>query len=54
MIDTLLFLGDRFESRVEWSDDQHLIMNLPLDADWAEGAPVFLTFPERHVSVWPS
>jgi len=54
VIDTLLFLGDRFESRVRWGDDQHLIMSLPLDAAWEEGAPVFLTLPERHVSVWPT
>ena len=54
VIDTLLFLGDHFESRVHWGDDQHLIMKLPLDTAWAEGASVYLTFSEQHVSVWPT
>ncbi len=54
VIDTLLFLGDRFESRMQCANGEHLVMSLPLNIAWAEGASVALTFPERHVSIWPA
>ena len=54
VIDTLLFLGDRFESRMQCANSKHLVMNLPLNVAWSEGASVALTFPEQHVSIWPA
>ncbi len=54
VVDTVLFLGDRYQSRVNCDCGEHVVVSLPLGITCEEGALVALTFPERHVSIWPA
>jgi ABC-type Fe3+/spermidine/putrescine transport system ATPase subunit len=54
VISTLLFIGDRFEARVElsWGDD--IFLYLPPDDRWREGQPVAMRFAPHELHVWPA
>ena len=53
VISTLLFVGDRFEARIElpWGDDVSLY--LPPDDRWREGLPVAMRLAPHDLQVWP-
>jgi ABC-type Fe3+/spermidine/putrescine transport system ATPase subunit len=52
-IEALLFVGDRFECRIQVADER-LFFYLPRTGSWHEGQKVSLTFPREAVSLWPS
>ena len=54
VIDTLLFVGDRYEARVTIDGAQRIILLLARGREWKEGQAVALTFPPEAVSVWPA
>ena len=53
-IDTLLFVGDRFEARVALGGEQRVLLLLPRTHTWREGQRLQLGFPPDLVSVWPA
>ena len=53
VIDALLFVGDRYETRVSLGGEQRIVLLLPRSREWKEGQPVSLAFPPDTVSVWP-
>jgi ABC-type Fe3+/spermidine/putrescine transport system ATPase subunit len=53
-IETLLFVGDRYEARVRLGGDQRILLPLPRARAWREGQPVQLDFPPDLVTVWPT
>jgi ABC-type Fe3+/spermidine/putrescine transport system ATPase subunit len=54
VIDTLLFVGDRYEARVSLGGEQRIVLLLPRTREWKEGQAVSLGFPPDTVSVWPA
>jgi len=54
VIDTLLFVGDRYEARVALGGEQRILILLPRACEWREGQRLQLTFPPQTVSVWPA
>jgi ABC-type Fe3+/spermidine/putrescine transport system ATPase subunit len=54
VIDTLLFLGDRYESQIQLEGGQTALLYLPRSLDWTEGQAVRLRFPRERLSVWPT
>jgi ABC-type Fe3+/spermidine/putrescine transport system ATPase subunit len=54
VIDTLLFVGDRYEARVSLGGEQRIVLLLPRSREWKEGQAVSLAFPPDTVSVWPA
>ena len=54
IIASLLFIGDRFEARVELPWEQVVFLYLPPDDRWREGQTVRLRLAPEHVQVWPA
>jgi ABC-type Fe3+/spermidine/putrescine transport system ATPase subunit len=54
VIDTLLFVGDRYETCVRLGGDQRIVLLLPRTREWKEGQAISLAFPPDTVSVWPA
>ncbi len=54
VIETLSFVGDRYEARIALGDEQCILVLLPRASDWQEGQPLRLAFPPEMVSVWPA
>ena len=54
VIDTLLFVGDRYEARVTLGGEHSILLLLPRAPEWREGQGVRLGFPPALVSVWPA
>jgi ABC-type Fe3+/spermidine/putrescine transport system ATPase subunit len=54
IIDTLLFVGDRYEARVTLGGEHSLLLLLPRVLEWREGQKLQLAFPPELVSVWPA
>jgi mannopine transport system ATP-binding protein len=54
VIDTLLFVGDRYEARVTLAGEQRIVLLLARGREWKEGQAVALTFPPEAMSVWPA
>ena len=54
VIDTLLFVGDRYEARVSLGGEQRIVLLVPRTREWKEGQAVALAFPPDTVSVWPA
>ena len=52
-IEALLFVGDRFECRIQVAGER-LFFYLPRTGSWHEGQRVSLTFPKEAVSLWLS
>jgi hypothetical protein len=53
IIDTLSFVGDRYEARVSLGSEQRIVVLLGRDRAWREGDRIELGFPPERVSVWP-
>jgi ABC-type Fe3+/spermidine/putrescine transport system ATPase subunit len=53
VIDTLLFVGDRYEARVTLGGEHSILLLLPRAQDWREGQRLRLGFPPEAVTVWP-
>jgi ABC-type Fe3+/spermidine/putrescine transport system ATPase subunit len=53
-IDTLLFVGDRYEARVALGGEHGLLLLLPRARDWREGQRLRLGLPPDLVTVWPA
>ena len=53
-IDTLSFVGDRYEARVTLGGEHHIVLLLTRTRAWREGERVRLGFPPELVSVWPA
>ena len=54
IIDTLLFVGDRYEARVTLGGEHSILILLPRAPEWREGQGLQLAFPPELVSVWPA
>ena len=54
IIDTLLFVGDRYEARVSVGAEQRIVLLLPRTREWKEGQAISLGLPPDAVSVWPA
>jgi ABC-type Fe3+/spermidine/putrescine transport system ATPase subunit len=54
VIETLLFVGDRYEVRVSLGGEQRILLLLPRARDWREGQRVQLAFGAEAASVWPT
>ena len=54
IIGTLLFIGDRFEARVELPWEQQVFLYLPPSDRWREGQTVRLKLAPEDVQVWPA
>ncbi len=54
VIDTLSFVGDRYEARVALGGDYRIVLFLPRVREWREGERLQLGFPPEMVSVWPA
>ncbi len=54
VIETLLFVGDRYEARVAVGGEHSILLLLPRARDWREGQRLQLAFPPDTVSVWPA
>jgi ABC-type Fe3+/spermidine/putrescine transport system ATPase subunit len=54
VIETLLFVGDRYEARVAVGGEHSILLLLPRARDWREGQRLQLAFPPDAVSVWPA
>ncbi len=52
IVDSLLFVGDRYECRVRVGADR-LLVHLPRSQKPEVGASVFLNLPEEGITVWP-
>jgi len=53
-IDTLSFVGDRYEARVALGGEHYIVLLLTRTREWREGERVRLGFPPELVSVWPA
>jgi ABC-type Fe3+/spermidine/putrescine transport system ATPase subunit len=53
-IDTLSFVGDRYEARVGLGGEHCIVLLLSRSREWREGERVRLGFPPELVSVWPA
>jgi ABC-type Fe3+/spermidine/putrescine transport system ATPase subunit len=53
-IDTLSFVGDRYEARVGLGGEHCIVLLLTRSREWREGERVRLGFPPELVSVWPA
>ena len=54
VIDTLLFVGDRYEARITIGGEHAILLLLPRAPEWKEGQRLQLGFPPELVSVWPA
>jgi ABC-type Fe3+/spermidine/putrescine transport system ATPase subunit len=54
VIDTLSFVGDRYEARVSLGTEHRIVLLLGRDRAWREGERIELGFPPELVSVWPA
>jgi hypothetical protein len=54
IIDTLSFVGDRYEARVSLGSEHRIVLLLGRDRAWREGDRIELGFPPELVSVWPA
>jgi ABC-type Fe3+/spermidine/putrescine transport system ATPase subunit len=54
VIETLLFVGDRYDARVGLGGGESVVVQLPRNSAWAEGQSVLLRLPEERTQVWPA
>jgi ABC-type Fe3+/spermidine/putrescine transport system ATPase subunit len=53
VIDTLLFVGERFEAHITLTNGTPLLLHLPRTGGWSPGQPVVVTWPDERATVWP-
>lgn len=54
VISTLLFIGDRYEARVQLPWSSEIFLYLPPDDRWREGQPVAMRLAPQEVHAWPT
>ena len=54
VIETLLFGGDHYETRVGLDNGESILMHLPRAGAWAEGQPLLLSLPPESTYIWPA
>jgi ABC-type Fe3+/spermidine/putrescine transport system ATPase subunit len=54
VIESLSFVGDRYEARVALGGEYHVVLFIPRGREWREGERLQLGFPPEMVSVWPA
>jgi ABC-type Fe3+/spermidine/putrescine transport system ATPase subunit len=52
VIETMLFLGDRYEANIQLPWSQNISVTVPAEQAWEEGAAVQIQIPEDKVQVW--
>ena len=52
-IETLLFVGERYEARIKLATGDALLLPLPRTGGWTSGDAVRLTWPSERAQVWP-
>ena len=53
VIDTLVFVGDRFEMRVALQNGELVLVSAPCSEEWAAGQAIQLECPVSRTSLWP-
>jgi iron(III) transport system ATP-binding protein len=53
VIETLLFVGDRYEARVALTTGEPLLLPLARSGDWSPGQAVVVSWPAERSHVWP-
>jgi ABC-type Fe3+/spermidine/putrescine transport system ATPase subunit len=53
VIETLLFVGDRYEARVALATGEPLLLPLARSGDWTPGQAVVVSWPAERSHVWP-
>jgi ABC-type Fe3+/spermidine/putrescine transport system ATPase subunit len=53
-IETLLFIGDRWQAQIALPYGEELLLFLPRSVGWEEGQSVRLTFPPERTHIWPA
>jgi ABC-type Fe3+/spermidine/putrescine transport system ATPase subunit len=53
IIETLLFVGERYEARITLSTGDALLLPLSRSGGWSPGESVVLTWPVESAHVWP-
>jgi ABC-type Fe3+/spermidine/putrescine transport system ATPase subunit len=53
MLEALLFIGDRYEARVDIGAGEDVTVYMEAGANWQEGQEVSLEFPTAELRVWP-
>ncbi|HEX3245517.1 MAG TPA: ABC transporter ATP-binding protein [Chloroflexota bacterium] len=53
-IETLLFIGDRWQAQIALPYGDELLLFLPRSVGWEEGQSVRLTFPPERTHIWPA
>jgi ABC-type Fe3+/spermidine/putrescine transport system ATPase subunit len=51
-LEALLFIGDRYEARVNIGDNEDVTVYMEAGANWQEGQEVSLEFPTNELRVW--
>lgn len=54
VISTLLFIGERFETRIELPWGEEIFLYLPPEAKWHEGQEVIMRLAPDQLHVWPT
>jgi ABC-type Fe3+/spermidine/putrescine transport system ATPase subunit len=54
IVETLSFVGDRYEAQVALGGEHRIVLLLSRQRDWREGERLQLGFPPETVSVWPA
>jgi ABC-type Fe3+/spermidine/putrescine transport system ATPase subunit len=54
IVETLSFVGDRYEAQVALGSEHRIVLLLSRQRDWREGERLQLSFPPATVSVWPA
>ncbi len=53
-VETLLFIGDRYEAAVALPWGQSVVIYLPPSDEWQEGRDIVIDLPAEDVHVWPA
>jgi ABC-type Fe3+/spermidine/putrescine transport system ATPase subunit len=53
VIETLLFVGDSYEARIQLQTGDALLLPLQRSSGWVPGEPVVLSWPAERTHVWP-
>jgi hypothetical protein len=54
VLEALLFIGDRYEARVNLGSDDDVTVYIEAGVDLEEGQPVILEMPTNDLRVWPA
>ncbi|MEX2490962.1 MAG: ABC transporter ATP-binding protein [Nitrospirales bacterium] len=54
ILSALLFIGDKYEARVELPWGESVLLYLPLDTQWHEGQRIVIKLDPNGLQVWPT